>query len=163
MCDAVAAKDPRNGNRALHIAAQNGHRPLAAYIISQRADVNAQNGKGQTALHMSVEYDFYFISKMLLAESADADIENCEGHKAISGIEGGKVGNAVWSNPVTILKAAGDNAEELDEAFSKLEQQLREDKTKLEKVELAKAGLLKKKTCLENFSQDRFKAIMAAL
>lgn len=54
MKDALAAVDAQNGNRALHISAQNGHMPLTKYILEQKADPSAQNFNGQTALHMSV-------------------------------------------------------------------------------------------------------------
>ena len=35
MKDALASVDAQNGNRALHIAAQNGHMPLTKYILEQ--------------------------------------------------------------------------------------------------------------------------------
>ncbi len=56
MADALAAKDPKNGNYALHIASQNGHMDLVKFPIADKADVKVQNGKGQTPLHMSIEY-----------------------------------------------------------------------------------------------------------
>ena len=54
MKDALAAVDAQNGNRALHISAQNGHMPLTKYILEQKADPSAQTFNGQTAIHMSV-------------------------------------------------------------------------------------------------------------
>ena len=38
----VAAKDPQNGNCAIHVAAQNGHRHVAAALIKAGADINAR-------------------------------------------------------------------------------------------------------------------------
>ncbi|CAJ1395530.1 unnamed protein product [Effrenium voratum] len=121
MADALAALDPVNGNRALHIAAQNGHMSLTKYILEQRADANAQNGNGQTALHMSVEYDMYFQSKMLLDAGADPNIKNASGHAALTGLEGTKINQDAWNNAMNILKAAGDDAEEMKAAFQALE------------------------------------------
>ena len=57
--DIVNEADPQNGNRAIHLAAQNGHLALVNWLVNdKKCDVNLQNNKGQTALHMSVAYDF---------------------------------------------------------------------------------------------------------
>jgi len=45
-------QDPRNGNTALHIAAQNGHMGMLELVMGAGADVNIQNKGGQTGLHM---------------------------------------------------------------------------------------------------------------
>jgi len=143
MKAACAAKDPKNGNLAIHIAAQNGHSELVQKLIGSKADVNAQNGKGQTALHMTVEYDFYFVSKFLLANGADKELENGDGNKAISGIDGGKIGFEAWDNAVNILKAA-TNPEELEQAFQALtKSQAIPDS--VDKAQLIQAGMMKKK------------------
>lgn len=44
--------DPRNGNTAIHIAAQNGHLDVVTLLIESGADLNAKNSKGNTALHV---------------------------------------------------------------------------------------------------------------
>jgi len=143
MKAACAAKDPKNGNLAIHIAAQNGHAGLVQKLIGSKADVNAQNGKGQTALHMTVEYDFYFVSKFLLANGADKELENGDGNKAISGIDGGKIGFEAWDNAVNILKAA-TNPEQLEQAFQALtKSQAIPDS--VDKAQLIQAGMIKKK------------------
>merc|ERR1712039_732311 len=121
MSEAFAAQDPKNGNRAIHISAQNGNIHLVKLLIREKADVNAKNGKGNTALHMSVEYDFYFQSEVLINAGADKEVQNAEGHLAITGIEGSKTGSQAWDNPVNILKAAGDDAEQLGLALASLE------------------------------------------
>ena len=87
---ACAAKDPKNGNFAIHIAAQNGNFNALKLLIASGADVNAQNGNGVTALHMSVEYKSDTVTELLLANKADPDVENEDGHKAITGIDGEK-------------------------------------------------------------------------
>eukprot|EP00438_Fugacium_kawagutii_P019079 Skav200866 [mRNA] locus=scaffold3214:138117:139995:- [translate_table: standard] len=72
MKDALAAVDAQNGNRALHIAAQNGHMPLTKYILEQGADPSAQNFNGQTALHMSEQMTVAF-DALEAAEAKDLD------------------------------------------------------------------------------------------
>ena len=56
----VNVHDPRNGNTAIHIAAQNGHLDVVTMLIETGADVDAKNSKGNTALHVS---RFFFLNK----------------------------------------------------------------------------------------------------
>eukprot|EP00747_Dinoflagellata_sp_TGD_P029698 gnl/TRDRNA2_/TRDRNA2_134099_c0_seq1.p1 gnl/TRDRNA2_/TRDRNA2_134099_c0~~gnl/TRDRNA2_/TRDRNA2_134099_c0_seq1.p1 ORF type:complete len:276 (-),score=72.55 gnl/TRDRNA2_/TRDRNA2_134099_c0_seq1:63-890(-) len=157
---ALAAEDPQNGNRMLHISAQNGHYELTQQIVVKKADLSAQNGKGQTPLHMSIEYDFYFQSKYLLDKGANPKATNGDGVEAILGIDGKKTGTDAWDNPVTILKAASDDATELDIAFKALEAA---DASVIDKGALAGAGMKKKKLCTKHWDKDRFMAIMGKL
>jgi len=157
---AVAAQDPQNGNSCLHVSSQNGHIDLTKWLLQVRADVNAQNGKGQTALHMSIEYDFYFQSLLLLEHGADASMANAEGHQALKGIDGTKEGSDAWDNPVTILKAAGNKEEELNLALTKLEEA---DPSTIDKAQLVQAGMAKKKLCKGNWDAARFMALMKKL
>mmetsp|Transcript_399 Transcript_399/g.1760 ORF Transcript_399/g.1760 Transcript_399/m.1760 type:complete len:106 (-) Transcript_399:67-384(-) len=83
-------------------------------LLRDGADPNAKNFKGQTALHMSEEYDMYFQSVLLLEAGADPGATNEAGHPAIRGIEGSKVGAEAWDSPLTMLKAARDDPEELN-------------------------------------------------
>lgn len=87
----VDIADDKNGNRAVHIAAQNGNLRLLELLISKKCKVNAQNNKGQTALHMAIEYDYYPCVKKLLESGADPEVTNQDGHPAKLGIDGGKV------------------------------------------------------------------------
>ena len=59
----VNEHDPKNGNTAIHIAAQNGHLDVVTMLIESGADVDAKNNKGNTALHVS---RFFFLNKMLV-------------------------------------------------------------------------------------------------
>lgn len=86
----VEARDPKNGNYAIHIAAQNGNYKALKLLISGGADVNAQNGNGLTALHMAVEYELKNCCDLLIANGADLSITNNDGHKASTGIDGEK-------------------------------------------------------------------------
>mmetsp|Transcript_38387 Transcript_38387/g.86512 ORF Transcript_38387/g.86512 Transcript_38387/m.86512 type:complete len:302 (-) Transcript_38387:145-1050(-) len=157
MSQAIAVPDTKNGNRCLHIAAQNGHLPLVKFLVSQKANVNVQNGKGQTPLHMSIEYDFYYQSKFLLDSGADPKIANGDGHEALKGLEGGKTGKEAWDNPVTILKAAGDNVDELNFALAELE---KADSGLIDKASLVQTGMAKKRNCKDNWDAKRFMSIV---
>jgi hypothetical protein len=138
-----SAKDPKNGNTAMHIASQNGHLELLRKLVSSGGPVNCQNAKGQTPLHMSVEYDMHFVSRFLLDSGADGELKNEDGHKAILGIDGGKQGVEAWDNPVTILRAATAQ-EELDLAFEALDKALATPEI-ISKEQLIQVGLSKKK------------------
>lgn len=154
MC---AEKDPKNGNCVIHIAAQNGHFDIVRELLVAGASVNGQNGKGQTALHMTVEYDFYFLTRLLLDDpwNADREIINQDGHKAILGIDGTKLGKEAWDNPVTILRAA-TSAEELVIALESLEKALltAESKADVSKEQLIMVGMAKKKSPITQASWD---------
>lgn len=147
MAVALQAHDPKNGNQALHITAQNGHFGLTRYLLERRADVNGQNNKGLTPLHMSVEYDFYKQTKLLLEQGADGAVKNDDGNEAISGIDGTKLGAEAWDSPVNMIKSATTN-EDLVEVLDLLEKYLVEpDETKpIDKSQLVMAGMAKKRT-----------------
>jgi len=159
MQQALAFEDPKNGNRCLHIGAQNGHMGLVKFLVDQKADLNAQNKKGQTPLHMSVEYDYYFQSKFLLDSGADRTVKNGEGFEAITGIEGTKIDADAWDSPLTILKAA-TTKEEVDIALKALEGA---DLSKIDKAALAQTGMAKKKACKDVWDPDRFMNVMKML
>jgi ankyrin repeat protein len=91
----IESIDHGNGNRPIHIAAQNGHFDLVKLMIEKSADLNSQNHKGNTALHMAIEYDYYDSAMALISNGADASIKNSDGHQAIDGIEGTKNINVV--------------------------------------------------------------------
>jgi Ca2+-binding EF-hand superfamily protein len=160
MAQAVLTTDPQNGNRLLHIASQNGHFDLVKQIVELGADINFQNQKGQTALHMSVAYDLYSITKFLLDKGADQKLKNGDGHEAILGIDGNKTGPEAWDAPLTKLKDAGDDKEELENAFKALEGAAAGS---VDKASLVQTGLQKKKECPKNWDHARFMAFVKKL
>merc|ERR1711957_233117 len=157
LSDGIMAKDSKNGNYALHIAAQNGHEELVSSLLQKNAELNVQNAKGQTPLHMSVEYDFYWQSKMLRVAGAIDNMQNHDGHPAICGIDGGKVGIDAWDAPINMLKASA-TPERLQEAFTAMEALSLEERCKLDKVQVIQIGLAKKKALKDVWDHARFTA-----
>lgn len=160
MRSVVNAHDDKNGNQCLHLAAQSGLVEMCRLLLQDRADPNGTNGKGNTALHMSVEYDFHFQSAFLISAHADLNARNEDGHTALTGLGGTKVGAEAWNAPLTILKAASDNADELNKAFSALE---RANPATLDKAAVVQVGMAKKKVCTQHWNADRFRDLMNRL
>jgi hypothetical protein len=154
--------DEENGNTALHVAVQNGHYEIVRYLVDDlNCWVNARNRAGNTALHMGVEYDYYRINQILVAAGADHAIANIEGHPAIQGLSGAKVGQSAWNNPVTILKTVEDDVVALDAVFALLEDWPAAD---VKKEELVRVGLARKrdlKAWVEGHFQGRFVRLVA--
>lgn len=98
----VHARDVKNGNYPLHIAAQNNHVDLVKLLLGRSADPNKQNGGGQTALHMAVTYEMHELIDILTAAGADQTIKNEDGHQAQHGLEGKK--NSRYRELENILK-----------------------------------------------------------
>lgn len=152
---ALNIEDPMNGNRPLHIAAQNGHQELVEYLVKFRANVNAKNNKGNTPLHMAVSYDYYGCSKCLLDGGADPKIANNAGNDAIRGIEGDKCLGVVALQCAT-------NANEVHNALRMCE----EDRSHVDKANFAQAGLKCKKAMAEAWTEDiqgKFKEFLLSL
>merc|ERR1719498_492368 len=94
----VDCQDSGNGNRPIHIAAQNGHLEIVKWLIGKKCNVDAQNSTGATALHMAVAYDSYFVVEALLAGHADSTIKNQAGNESITGLDGDKTGSDAWDS-----------------------------------------------------------------
>lgn len=155
----VNASDEKNGNQAIHLSAQNGHVEITKWLVdSCGAEKDGQNGKGQTALHMSVAYDFYDQTAFLLSRGADPGIKNGDGHAAIGGIDGDKVGKEVWNSPLNQLKGVKDKAS-MEVAFAAIKAAPKGD---LDKAMLVQTGMGKKKAVPE-WDQPAFMELMKAL
>jgi ankyrin repeat protein len=88
--EAVNCPDSNNGNCPIHIAAQNGHVELIMLLIRKKVNLNAQNGKGNTAVHMAIGYDYFQAATLLIEAGADCSISNELGFPASRGLEGDK-------------------------------------------------------------------------
>mmetsp|Transcript_28235 Transcript_28235/g.67822 ORF Transcript_28235/g.67822 Transcript_28235/m.67822 type:complete len:193 (-) Transcript_28235:130-708(-) len=145
----VNEKDPGTGNTVIHISVQNGHQEITEYLASKKADLNAQNGKNNTALHMAVTYDMADSIKYLLDAKADPNLKNDDGHPAIAGLEGDKVGVKAWDGALTRLQAAlgGDESAPIAQALADLKGAAEKDKESVPKGDLAKSVLMGKKGC----------------
>lgn len=149
--DAVNCEDPGNGNRPVHIAAQNGHDELIHLLIKKKVDVNAKNGKGNTALHMAIGYDYYDVAKHLIQAGASLDDVNESGVAARHGLEGDKcLGIALLCKATT--------PEEVSEGLDLCESEIEH----LHKINFAQSGLKAKKVIGDAWTKDlqeRFKGI----
>ena len=119
------------------------------------ADLNAQNGTGQTALHMAREYDYFWIARKLIESGASIDIKNNAGFDANCGIEG----DAKADDWVAALSSA-HNKEELAEALSGLEGSSDLDKAKVAMVGMQVKKRLKASEVWTDDFDFQFKTIM---
>lgn len=152
---AINVEDESNGNLPVHIAAQNGHLELVHFLIKRKANLNAQNHKGNTALHMSIGYDYYETSLALIQAGADLNIVNEAGFPAKLGLDGDKT-----LGIIALLNAK--TSEEVTEAFKLCEKEL----SLLNKVNFAQAGFKAKKSLEKSWTpefQEKFKSIMNKL
>ncbi len=69
----------RLGNTPLFYAIQQDNSAAFCWLISQRANINAQNNKGETPLHFSLKREITFFIHRLLDVGADVYIKNYEG------------------------------------------------------------------------------------
>eukprot|EP00397_Hematodinium_sp_SG-2012_P020310 GEMP01020917.1.p1 GENE.GEMP01020917.1~~GEMP01020917.1.p1 ORF type:complete len:203 (+),score=37.36 GEMP01020917.1:58-666(+) len=161
--DAINQADPKTGNTALHIAAQNGHIAIVEYLISKHgAKANVQNFKGNTPLHMTVEYDMYYLTVYLLSKGADEHLKNDENSEAIRGIANSKVGLDAWNSAFTIFKASSDDAAEIQNGFEALRSAISRGDD-LDKGAIIAAGIQKKKLFKKNWDHATFTDIVRQL
>jgi len=83
----VASKDEQFGQTPLHVAAFNDHKDVAAFLIANKADVNAKAKNGSTPLHLAAAKGNKDVVELLLASNAEANALDNEGwspmHSAI--------------------------------------------------------------------------------
>ncbi|KAJ1411421.1 ankyrin repeat-containing domain protein [Ochromonadaceae sp. CCMP2298] len=153
--EAINCEDVNNGNRPIHIAAQNGHYETLKLLIAKNANVNARNVKGNTPIHMSIGYDYYECSILLMESGGEVELKNEAGFDASLGIDGDK----------TLGIAALVCAKTYDDVFNAFN--LCEDKIEaVKKSGFVAAGMKTKKAMGEVWSadlQERFKTITQKL
>jgi hypothetical protein len=85
--DLVSSQDELYGQTPLHIAAFNGHKDVAEFLLANGADVNAKAKNGSTPLHLAAAKGYNGIVELLLANKADVNALDNEGwspmHSAI--------------------------------------------------------------------------------
>ena len=151
-------EDPRNGNRPIHIAAQNGFTPICKLLVAKGAEIDAVNAKGNTGLHMALGYDYDECADFLVSCGADLLIKNAEGHAAKNGLEGDK-GPDGYVAPLAELR----DARTPEESAAALKRIAKEGLGDADKAALVQCGLLKKKNFPESWPpdvQDAFRRLM---
>mmetsp|Transcript_25218 Transcript_25218/g.86367 ORF Transcript_25218/g.86367 Transcript_25218/m.86367 type:complete len:183 (+) Transcript_25218:252-800(+) len=151
-------RDPKNGNRPLHIAAQNGHADVCAALLRGGAEVDAQNGKGNTAMHMAVAYEYDDVVALLAKAGADGEVLNQAGNRARNGIDG-DMGEGAVVPPVDQVRRAKSGGE-LAAAFAACQAA---GGGGIDKAELVKVALGRKKEGPAVWTADADKAFKAAL
>eukprot|EP00746_Dinoflagellata_sp_MGD_P008040 gnl/MRDRNA2_/MRDRNA2_116027_c0_seq1.p1 gnl/MRDRNA2_/MRDRNA2_116027_c0~~gnl/MRDRNA2_/MRDRNA2_116027_c0_seq1.p1 ORF type:complete len:246 (+),score=60.97 gnl/MRDRNA2_/MRDRNA2_116027_c0_seq1:96-833(+) len=155
--DDVECSDPGNGNKPIHIAAQNGHLEIVQWLITKNCNVDAQNSTGATALHMAVAYDSYFVVEALLAGNANPTIKNEAGNESITGLDGDKTGADAWDSGFNMLLSA-NTAAMAEAALAKIEA----NPEGIDKAKFAQTGMKKKKE-IQDFPKDKFAELMKTL
>jgi len=159
----VSTHDDKNGNQAIHLAAQNGHLEITKWLVNdKKVDINGQNKKGQTALHMSVAYDMYEQTKFLLEKGAKKDIKNVDGNESITGIDGDKTGVNAWDGPMVLIQCA-QNSGDVANALGKLEEAIKTDAAAFDKAALVQTGMARKKALGAEWDAKRFMACVQSL
>mmetsp|Transcript_7038 Transcript_7038/g.8071 ORF Transcript_7038/g.8071 Transcript_7038/m.8071 type:complete len:206 (-) Transcript_7038:758-1375(-) len=134
----VNIKDEANGNTAVHIAAQNGHLELLTMLVKAGADVNAQNGGGQTALHMCITYELNDCIAFLKKSGANLEIKNNDNIPAKYGLGGERDPDSSTYKMSMFKEATTEDG--LVKAIGDLKQC-----TDLDKAQVAQVGLQKKR------------------
>ncbi|MGD0801373.1 MAG: ankyrin repeat domain-containing protein [Terracidiphilus sp.] len=75
----VMSKDEQYGQTPLHIAAFNGHKDVAEFLLANKADVNAKAKNGSTPLHLAAAKGNKDIVELLLASKAEINALDNEG------------------------------------------------------------------------------------
>ena len=74
---------------ALHLAAYGGHLAVVKYLVGQRADVNAKNGRDETALHIAATYGYLELVRFLLGQGADVNAAAVGGYYPVAAADSG--------------------------------------------------------------------------
>ncbi|KAG1892597.1 hypothetical protein F4604DRAFT_1672578 [Suillus subluteus] len=74
-CGAIPDLEDREGETALHKAALHGHLPIIAYLLPDRADVNARDADGWTALHNACSKGYLDIVRWLCEHGGISSVD----------------------------------------------------------------------------------------
>jgi len=74
--------DPRDGGTALHRMAERNRLYGAAALLAGGADVNARDGRRQTALHIAARERHRDMAMLLLAFGASSNADDADGKRA---------------------------------------------------------------------------------
>ncbi|CAM9779578.1 unnamed protein product, partial [Hapterophycus canaliculatus] len=81
--------EDEHGNTALMVACQNCNVQLCEMLLRRGADVNHQNGRGNTALHYAMAYDTQgVLGEMLISRGGDDTAANKDGLSCYDGLGG---------------------------------------------------------------------------
>ena len=75
-----------DGNTLLIVAAQNGQKRIAKFLLRNGADIDGENFRENTALHFAREYGFYDFFDYLVEKGANDTILNDEGMHCYQGL-----------------------------------------------------------------------------
>lgn len=79
-CVKSATKD---GSTALHIAAVKGYQTVSEILITNGADLNAQDFRGDTPLMLAIQGNHVHIGNLLIKQNADLSLVNSNGFSAL--------------------------------------------------------------------------------
>lgn len=71
------------GDQPLHLAAWQGRKKIAEYLLDSGADINSHGHRGRTPLHYAVENDHPTIIKLLIERGADLNARTEPGCTAL--------------------------------------------------------------------------------
>jgi hypothetical protein len=75
----VSSKDEQYGQTPLHMAAFNGHKDVAEFLLANKADVNARAKNGSTPLHLAAAKGNKDVVELLLANKAEINALDNDG------------------------------------------------------------------------------------
>ena len=82
----VNDKDRKTGATALIEAAMEGNKRIVRLLVKNKADVDTQDKKGNTALHYAVTYKYHAVALYLENHGADLTITNANGNSCLVGM-----------------------------------------------------------------------------
>jgi len=75
-----------NGNTLLFVAAQQGLKNVVRLCLRWKANINQQNGRGNTPLHYCFKYGHTALGEYLIKKGARDDITNRDGLTPYEGL-----------------------------------------------------------------------------